>query len=205
MVAIVRFVAVCLFALAAGIADAQDCASSAAPLCGGTCPADSVCRNDASSGVPGCACIVAEELVVSKMSVKLNFKKADSDSIQLQALVSIPDDYSPTGDRVAVDVGGVVKSFVLDEKGKAKTDTEQVKLAVKKSGGAVLAQDAKLTVKFKKGSFADELGDEGLVDATLENVPVEVDVVVDAAAKPRKKRVALTYTAKQGKTGSAKK
>lgn len=205
MVAIVRFVAVCLFALAAGIADAQDCASSAAPLCGGTCPSDSVCRNDASSGVPGCACIVAEELVVSKMSVKLNFKKADSDSIQLQALVSIPDDYSPTGDRVAIDVGGVVKSFVLDEKGKAKTDTEQVKLAVKKSGGAVLAQDAKLTVKFKKGSFADELGDEGLVDATLENVPVEVDVVVDAAAKPRKKRVALTYTAKQGKTGSAKK
>jgi hypothetical protein len=47
--------------------------------------------------------------------------------------------------------------------------------------------------------------DEGLTNATVEDVPVEVDVVVDAAAKPRKKRVALTYTAKQGKTGSAKK
>jgi hypothetical protein len=45
--------------------------------------------------------------------------------------------------------------------------------------------------------------DEGLTNATVEDVPVEVDV--DAAAKPRKKRVALTYTAKQGKTGSAKK
>lgn len=204
MIGIVRVVAVCVFALVTGTASAQECANSAAPACGGDCPADSVCRNDSSTGVPACACVVAENLTVVKLSIKLSFAKAASDSVQLQALVSVPDGYSPTGDRVVVDVGGVVRGFVLDEKGKAKTDTEQVKLAVKKSGGVVLAQDAKLTVKLKKGSFADQLVDEGLVDATVQKVPVEVDVEVDAAAKPRKKRVALTYTAKQGKTGSAK-
>jgi hypothetical protein len=204
MIGIVRVVAVCVFALVTGFANAQNCASSAVPICGGTCPSDSVCRNDGSTGVPACACVIAEELAVAKLSVKLNFKKPASDGIQLQALVAIPDGYSPTGDPVVVDVGGVVKSFVLDEKGKAKTDTEQVKLAVKKSGGAVLAQDAKLTVKFKKGSFAAELADEGLVDATVEEVPVEIDVVVDAAAKPRRKLVALPYTAKQGSSGRTK-
>jgi hypothetical protein len=83
---------------------------------------DSVCRNDGSTGVLACACIVAEDLPVTKLGIELDFAKPASDAIQLRALVSVPDGYSPTGDQVTVDVGGVARSFVLDEKGKARAD-----------------------------------------------------------------------------------
>jgi hypothetical protein len=90
------------------------------------------------------------DLPVTKLGIELNFAKPASDAIQLRALVSVPDGYSPTGDQVTVDVGGVARSFVLDEKGKAQTETETVKLTVEKTGGVVLAHDAKLVVNSNK-------------------------------------------------------
>ena len=200
---ILRLLSVLVFSLVAGLANAQECAVGPAPACGGSCQADSVCTIG-QSGTP-CECVPGAPLTVTKMGIKLNFSKADADSITLSGKIPVPDGFSAAGREVVVDVGGVVAPFLLDEKGKSKREGAQMKLTVKASKGIVLAQDAKLAIKLSKGNFSSSLADEGLVDATLDDAPVQVraEVTVDAARKYPIDRT-LLYRAKAGKTGSAK-
>ena len=141
---------------------------------------------------------------VTKLQIKLNFAKASMDGIDLKGTLAVPDGFSPAGATLQVSVGGVVKSFTLDAKGKAKVGTDQAQVFVKKKKGLVLAQDAKLTVKFAKGSFASSLLDEGLVDATVTDAPVTIPVEVVMNATTYAKAQPQVYTAKQGKTGKTK-
>ena len=141
---------------------------------------------------------------VTKLQIKLNFAKASMDGIDLKGTLAVPDGFSPAGATLQVSVGGVVKSFTLDTKGKAKVGTDQAQVFVKKKRGLVLAQDAKLTVKFAKGSFASSLLDEGLVDATVTDAPVTIPVEVVMNATTYAKAQPQVYTAKQGKTGKTK-
>jgi hypothetical protein len=134
------------------------------------------------------------------MSVKLNFSKAGADSVQLKGLIAVPNGFHADGRMVTVDVGGVARTFVLDAKGAAKSEGAQVKLAVKSSKGVVLAQDAKLAFK-TKGSLQTDLADEGLIDTTVEDLPVQIRDEVTIDGKKIVKVVTQAYTAKTGKTG----
>lgn len=203
MVGIIRVIAVSVFVLVAGIAGAQDCATSTAPACAETCPGTAVCRSDDSAGVPVCECVATVDLNVTKMSIKLNFKKAASDSIQLQALVDVPVGFDPTGVKVVVDVGGVIRSFDLDAKGKAKIGNDQAKFLIKKPKNGV-PPAAKFAVKFAKGDFVAKLADEGLTNTTVSDLPVTIDVTVDIGDIYLRKLVPQIYTAKQGSTGRTK-
>lgn len=141
---------------------------------------------------------------VSKLGIKVNFAKPSVDSIALKGTLAVPADFAVAGATLEVSIGGVVKTFTLDAKGKAKVGDDKAQLTVKAKKGVVLAQDAKLSVKFSKGSFASSLADDGLVDATVKDVAVTMPVEIElndtmyASAQPQ------TYTAKTGKTGKTK-
>ncbi|MEO6027678.1 MAG: hypothetical protein ABIR79_12495 [Candidatus Binatia bacterium] len=141
---------------------------------------------------------------VSKLGIKLNFAKPSLDSIGLKGTLAVPAGFSAGGATLEVSIGGVVKTFTLDAKGKATVGTDKAQLTVKAKKGVVAAQDAKLSVKLTKGSFASSLVDEGLVDAIVADVAVTMPVEIKlngtmyASAQPQ------TYKAKAGKTGSAK-
>lgn len=141
---------------------------------------------------------------VTKLQIKLNFAKPSMDVIDLKGTLAVPDGFSPAGATLQVSVGGVVKSFTLDTKGKAKVGTDQAQVFVKKKKGLVLAQDARLTVKFAKGSFASSMLDEGLVDATVTDAAVTIPVEVVMNGTTYAKTQPLRYSAKQGKSGKAK-
>ena len=141
---------------------------------------------------------------VSKLAIALNFAKPSRDSISLKGTLAVPAGFSAAGATIQASIGGVVKTFTLDAKGKAKVGGDQAGLSVKAKRGVVLAQDAKLNIRFSKGSFASSLVDEGLGNATVTDVAVLVPVEIKlndtmyAKAQPQK------YSAKQGKTGRTK-
>lgn len=101
-------------------------------------------------------------LTVSKKSVTLNLKKPASDSITLSGALPVPAGFNGSGQKVILDVGGVIEIFTLDAKGKSTGSKNDIMtLQVKTVKGQVSAQDAALTVTLKKGDFAAKLADEG--------------------------------------------
>jgi sugar lactone lactonase YvrE len=148
---------------------------------------------------------VATGLSVVKLGIKLNFAKSGNDSISLSGLMPVPAAFQATGQRVIVDVGGVIKAFTLDAKGASpRNPAESCKLAIKAKQGVVFEQSAKFTMKLAHGSFADALKDDNLRNATTKGENVSVPLAVIFNNKLYKLVVARTYTAREGKTGMAK-
>jgi hypothetical protein len=141
---------------------------------------------------------------VSRLAIRLDFAKPSRDSIGLRGTLAVPAGFSAAGATLEVSIGGVVKTFTLDAKGKAKVGTDQAQLTVKAKRGVVAAQDARLSVKLSKGSFASSLVDEGLVNATVADVAVTMPVEIELNGKMYASAQPQTYKAKAGKTGSAK-
>jgi hypothetical protein len=154
--------------------------------------------------ITGGMAVAAEPLAVSKLKIKLNFAKPLKDSISVSGLIPVPAGFSVAGKELVISVGGTTKTVTLDAKGKSKVGFDTVKLTVKSKKGVVAAQDAKFKFTFKKGNFAVDLADEGLVNSTVFDVPVDVLVSLQFNGELRQNLVPLTYKAKTGKTGSAK-
>jgi hypothetical protein len=116
----------------------------------------------------------------------------------------VPDGFVVANNFLLLDVGGVNRSFILDEKGKSIVGPDSFKLKVVSDNGVVSAQMAKFQATFKLDTFADNLLDEGLTNETLSAVPrrIPVTILIDNRTIQTQKNV--LYTAKQGKTGKAK-
>ena len=82
---------------------------------------------------------------------------------------------------------------------------DRFKLRVKSSKGVVAAQTAPFTAQFNKGAFASLLSDEGLVGtATVKNESLTLPVIILFNVQMFETSQPVLYTAKAGKTGSAK-
>ena len=141
---------------------------------------------------------------VRKLEIKVDFAKTSNDSVVLEGSLAVPADFQVTGASLVANIGGIIKGFALDAKGKAKIGSDQVQLVVKSKKGVVLAQNAKLTIRFEKGAFASSLVDDGIKNETLTNSAASVPVEIELAGTMFAKTHALSYTAKAGKTGKAK-
>ncbi|MEI6235102.1 MAG: PKD domain-containing protein [Planctomycetota bacterium] len=148
---------------------------------------------------------VPQPIVISKVSVKLNFTKAGTDSISLSGLLPIPMGFSIAGKTAVVYLGGVTKSFTLNAKGTSPKANDSFGIKIKAVKGVVPAQSAPFATKFLKGSFSAALADEGLDgSATVKNVARDVNVIVLFNQTLFTTKKTLTYTATKAKVGSAK-
>ena len=134
-------------------------------------------------------------LKITKLTVSLNFSRANSDAIHLTGAVAVPAGFTPTGAIVIVDIGGVVRTFTLDKNGKAKLGSDLFTLTPK---------NGSVSVQFSKGAFASTLSGLGLTNANIKNAPVTVPIAIlfgnelfTAAAKG-------SYSAKKDHTGVVK-
>jgi hypothetical protein len=117
----------------------------------------------------------------------------------------VPAGFVVTGQQVIVDVGGVVRPFTLDAKGKSPRDTQaSFQLKVKQKKGVVAAQTSKFLAKFAKSDFAANFTDEALDDTTVKNEQTTVPVVLFFNMQKFSADVAQLYNAKQGSTGKTK-
>ncbi|MCY3021676.1 MAG: hypothetical protein NTW87_21910 [Planctomycetota bacterium] len=122
-----------------------------------------------------------QQLILTKMSAKLNFTgRVDGDSISLSGTLPVPANFVVANQQVILDVGGVMRTFTLDLKGRSTpkgVDTFQIR--VKSTKGTVLAQTAKFTAKLTKSTFSSKLADEGLVGtADAKGVTRTVPVII---------------------------
>jgi len=131
-------------------------------------------------------------LNVLKAAVKLTFSKQTSDSISLSGTVPLADGTNPKGLPVITEIGGLVfQQFVSGGK--------EFKLT--KPKGNV----SKYSLKLSKQNLAASFVDDGFANSTLKSADVALPVTLAVNGVGYLGQVQLKYTAKQGKTGSAKK
>ncbi|MGI8907918.1 MAG: DUF4394 domain-containing protein [Candidatus Sumerlaeaceae bacterium] len=149
---------------------------------------------------------VAPQLAaISKKSIKLNFAKTDSDSISVTGALQLPTGFlfTAANQTAVLNIGGITRTFLLDEKGKAKIGFDSLAVTVKEKNGV---RTATFKASLKKGNFAASLVDEGLVNADLSDVPVQVEVslYVTNTYFHGSESLPWTYDGKAGKSGKAK-
>ena len=143
-------------------------------------------------------------LPLASASIALNFAKSASDGIKFAGTVNIPAGFVPLGQKVYVDVGGVVQTYTLDAKGSAKTVNDTLKITIKATKGVVAAQISKFAVTYAKGTFAAKLADDGLTNTNVTAAPVNVVFTMILNNGVLQATKAMLYTGKVGKTGAAK-
>jgi hypothetical protein len=152
----------------------------------------------------------AGALTAAKLTIKLNFAKQASDNLTLSGTLPIPAGFVINGAKIGLSAGDLVEVFALDGKGKAKKGGNAASVSIKSTKGKVAAQTAKYTIKLNKDNLAADLESSGLVNdnATNKTVTISVGVVLSQAERSvgvvEEGMVTLHYTAKKGKSGSAK-
>jgi len=104
---------------------------------------------------------------------------------------------------VAVDIGGVVKTFELDEKGSAKSGTSSAKFTTKTDRNAGLV--SAFSVSLSKGDFAVTLAKIGLDgNADLKAVRKAMSLTILFSGTHYQTTRIVLYTSKMNKSGTAK-
>jgi hypothetical protein len=159
--------------------------------------------------------ITSQALTLSKLSVKLNFAKtAGNDAIMVSGLLQIPSGFAANAQTVVVDVGGVVKVFTLDSKGKGhaakgyptvtSAANDHFSLKFKSVKGNVDQQTGTFTAQFNKGTFASSFADVGLLgSASVKDAARTVPVIILFNNQMCQASQAVHYTATANKTGVA--
>jgi hypothetical protein len=145
--------------------------------------------------------IVACQMQITKMQVKLSFSKPNADSCSLTANIVLPNGFTTAGKSMTLDIGGAQSSFTLDAKGKGVNAQGSCGFKFnKKTGGWTIS------VKLAKTNLQDAWEDDGLANTTLPktgtSVTLTVAVLVDDEAFAADRT--LLYKTTAGKSGSAK-
>ncbi|MEI6083193.1 MAG: PQQ-dependent sugar dehydrogenase [Verrucomicrobiota bacterium] len=187
-----------------GVGSARSSASTTTyvypPICG-PYTANVVVDDGLTSNTTAFTVSVVCELEITKLNAKVNFAKTNADSCSFKGTVHLPADYSFAGKTVTISLGGAQVSFLLDDKGRGEVDNNRCQLDYIKNTG-----HWEVSVKLKNGSWAEPWAAIGMSDQTISKpgaaITMTVVLLVDresfAGEQP------LTYTAKQGKSGSAK-
>lgn len=141
-----------------------------------------------------------QDMFVTKLSIKLSFKKAGGDSIQLTARLPINAGQATSEISTILDVGGVVRTFALT-KGSGKSGADSIKFSIKQSQGVTPSQVSTFTAKFSKGNFQAALASLGLTNADVAGVGVTIPFYLLFDGKYYTSSIDLRYFAKKDSSG----
>jgi plastocyanin len=169
----------------------------------GTSPA-----NAASTPFDGSPAGTPVPLPLAKLRIGLRFGIAGpggTDSIAASGVLPVPTGLPIGGQRIVVDIGGVVRSFTLDQRGAARAGNDSFQLRVRSVQGSVLDQSAKFSVTLRRGVFSPLLEDEGLLgNSDLRAVLRTVPVVILFNRQVYQVDQTQFYSATAGRTGRTK-
>ncbi len=138
------------------------------------------------------------KLNVQKLDIALAFGKTNHDSITLQVLTPFPTNIAFQGQRIAVDVGGNVVAFTLDQKLRAKTAVGSIAFSIDRKFKVF-----RFVLALKKGTFSTSLAGYGLVSTATKKTSVTVPLTVLFGGEGFVALQPLTFQA-HAKTGRAK-
>ncbi len=161
--------------------------------------------NDANDTPVGTSAANAlRELDLLKIQVKLNFAKPSRDIVKISGVVPVSGGLDPTSEGILFDVGGVVRAFTLDEKGRSLKATSSVKMKFSQTKGVINAGLAKFTLTIKKEDLVTggALTEEGLTgDTDQKATPLAIPITVIFDDQVSINRFTGAYTSKTGKVG----
>ncbi|MCY3020037.1 MAG: putative Ig domain-containing protein [Planctomycetota bacterium] len=140
-----------------------------------------------------------------KLAIKLNFAKPNNDTMNLTGTLPVPAGFTAPGKTIVLYVGGVITKVSLDRKGTFTSADKRTAVKLNAGKSSPVGKNAKYSMKLK-GNFQDKLADEGLTNRTIKGETLKIEVIVLALEDQLfyQKTQFVVYTAKQGKTGSAK-
>jgi chitodextrinase len=136
-------------------------------------------------------------LLNTKTTIRLNFVNPSADAIVLRTTFVIPEGIALTGQRLDIDLGGVQKSYMLDDKGMARSGGDVIKVA---SRGKA-QRTAKLTAVLLRGNFSAALADEGLTAEVARNKDARVMVTLVFNGTTYQRNQAQKYSNPRGLIG----
>jgi sugar lactone lactonase YvrE len=141
---------------------------------------------------------------VNKLSIKLDFIKHSNDSLTLSGVLNLPAGFIANGTRVTSCIGGVVRTFTLDAKGRSASGNDSFSIAVKAQKGQAAAQVAVYQLKILRGDLAVPMGRRGLTNENATNRAVNVDVILIVGDILASQFQPLIYNAKMAKSGKTR-
>jgi uncharacterized repeat protein (TIGR01451 family) len=132
-------------------------------------------------------------------TIQLSFDRVGKDRIRLKLRGwEVAEGLDPVGQRVAVDVGGVVLDATLDERGRFKAVNDSLKVRARRDGSW------KLHMRRRSGDWATSFADEGLDAGSHRKLPVEVGIRATVAGETYESTPELSYSSKAGVRGKAR-
>lgn len=153
---------------------------------------------DSQNGTP-------RPFAVSSMSIKLNFKSTDAlrDQLTLRGTLPVPYSYVSQIQAVAINVGGITLSGVLDVRGNFTDALKKTRMKVGKMQTTLSGANAPISIN-AKGVFSGALADEGFHNVTVSKKFVKVLVFVITGSEYFSATVNMEYNARASTSGSAK-
>ena len=149
--------------------------------------------------------VVACQLNLAKLAPKLNFAKTNSDSCTVTGSFPLPDTGTPSfaGEQAILDIGGGSLTFTLPSKGSAVNGKSKFSTPTfnKKTGLW------KLNVSFKNGFWQTEWANYSMINSNISKpgaLVSDLPVILLLNGEAFMATTNLHYTAKQGKSGTAK-
>jgi PKD repeat protein len=147
---------------------------------------------------------VACQMQITKLQIRLDFAKTNSDSCTVQGMFELPASYSFSNKLATLDVGGAEVFFTLPSKAGTAHSGQSTfaKPTYKKQTG-----QWEFSATLKDGFWQGDWADYGMIDSNIPNPGVLVTnfpviFVIDTEAFVEMTN--LHYTAKSGRTGAAK-
>ena len=145
-------------------------------------------------------------LLAPNLRIQLNFAAANKDSIVLTGKLLVNGVF-PINQILIADVGGVVKAFTLDARGKASlSKRETLRLSIGRARTSLAGSEANLRLQLAAGSFTNAFTDEGLTNVSAIRAPKVVNVTIIFLNTVFKATVPQSYTVRNsiGKTTTTK-
>jgi len=148
---------------------------------------------------------------VTKLRGMLSFKREASDKVSFTTVLSgLPSGKTFTNTTLALDVGGVRESFTVTDKSKGTAPLGQVRLKMKTTRDKATGKrnftggDIAVSVSLKRGTWTALWADEGTTNTTVKNQKLTFPVEITFQGLVFRSEVPVSYSAKQGSTGTLK-
>ena len=158
--------------------------------------------DSAESATSTLALVVADVIKSGKIVVNLNFAEANKDSFRLTGTIRVAPNAVISGQVVTLNVGGVTKTYTLDENGGSNAvDNEMFKIFIKHKADNVGSADVKFYLLATNGSFQSAWKDEGMIDADADRQSLKVKVTLTFLGNVYTATLTQQYNASKGKKG----
>ncbi len=154
-----------------------------------------------------------QPMTVSAFGASMHFDKPGKDACSLSGiLLGLPAGFTPSGQTVLLDVGGVTSTFVLNAKGSAKSASGTFQLKLKTTRDPVSKKtvfkggNGPFKAMLKHGSFAAAWSHEGISTTTsVKSMPVTMGVTLTLNGVTYVAQIKAVATLAAGKSGHIKK